>query len=685
MRPGFLARPLFALLAVMLLAWLAYRPGLTGGFVFDDYANLPALGATGPVDNAATFWRYITSGQADPTGRPLALLSFLLDGHDWPTSAHPFKQTNLILHLLTGALLALLLRQLGRELYGRLEATQQSRIDLAAVLGAAFWLLHPLLVSTTLYVVQREAMLPAFFTVVGLLLYLAGRRQCRQGNGTKGLACLLAGLGACTLLAVLSKANGILLPALALTMEAVLPGFATTSGDARVRRLYRTAMVVLAVVPAIVVAAYLVYEGWHGFAYGISSVRPWSLGQRLLTEPRVLIDYLALLWLPHPFTPGLFNDHIVASTSLGAPATTLPALLAVAGLLAGAILLRRRLPAAALAVLFYFVGQSVESSTIALELYFEHRNYLPALLMFWPLALWLCGVPQMAGAAKRAQDAPGRRLLLNETSLKAGLAVILILGLAVMTHARSALWGNSHDQALLWARLNPASPRAQAYAAHAEMSTGHPERAAKRLQAALAKTPNEVQLALNLLAARCQMGQLDPDTWQAAVHALGSDRDSGSLLEHWFERAIEQSAHPQCPQMGLDGIETLLSAAQGNPHLADRVGRRQDLYHLQGRIALLRGQPDLALQRFDKALDLQVRAPAAFRQAALLGSAGYPRQGLAHLAHYEAEHDRENRPAFGMPRVHAWVLTHQQYWQHEYARLRATLRQDAATQAPAIP
>ena len=49
----------------------AYLPGLHGGFLFDDYANLPLLGSGGPVTQWETFWRYITSGRADPTGRPV--------------------------------------------------------------------------------------------------------------------------------------------------------------------------------------------------------------------------------------------------------------------------------------------------------------------------------------------------------------------------------------------------------------------------------------------------------------------------------------------------------------------------------------------------------------------------------------------------------------------------------------
>src|SRR6185312_15539881 len=139
-----------------------------------------------------------------------------------------------ILHLVNGALLALLLARLGRLLCAGtrprrpkaapacgLEPPHESasganatawRIDLAALLGAALWLLHPLLVSTTLYIVQREAMLPATFILAGLLAWLHGRERLREGHLRSGLAWICIGLGGCTVLAVLAKANGALLP-----------------------------------------------------------------------------------------------------------------------------------------------------------------------------------------------------------------------------------------------------------------------------------------------------------------------------------------------------------------------------------------------------------------------------------------------------------------------------------------
>jgi tetratricopeptide (TPR) repeat protein len=729
--------------AVLALTWWAYVPGLHGGFLFDDFGNLPAIGASGPVDTWPTFWRYITSGTADPTGRPLTLLTFLLDARNWPADPYPFKLTNLILHLLNGVLLAALLRWLGLDTF---EQASQRRIEMAAVLGAALWLLHPLLVSTTLYIVQREAMLPATFTLLGLLLWLQGRHDLRRGRTIQGITWIALGLGGCTVLGVLSKANGILLPALALVIEYVLlrastaKPFSAPVGAHPVRdafcihhdqnsraqgallrepgrgagsrasallrgaRTYAWAMAIFGWLPAALVAGYLLDSAWNGFVHGVSAVRPWTMGQRLLTEPRVLMDYLDLLWLPRPFTPGLFNDQIKASLSLWSPATTLPALLAVLGLIVGAWSLRRRWPAFALAILFYFVGQSLESSTIPLELYYEHRNYLPAMLMFWPLALWLCGVsrPKASRASAllqepglpsmgahpvrdgldtaeqhRAQGALLRGGVIHTDWAKGALAAVLLLGLALMTHARAQLWGNTHEQGELWATLNPDSPRAQANAALLEMAAGQPRPAITRLETLLRAQPDQVQLAFNLIGAHCMLGALGPHDLAQARYAISNTRDPGSLLTHWFDGSIPVAVAGECRGLDLDALDRLLDAGLANARLIEVDGRRQDLLYLKGRIALARHDPATTLRDFNAALDQDVRPGAALEQAALLGSAGYPRHGLAHLQHYEAVRKRQIRPGFGMPWLHAWVLRQQDYWPREIAHLRDTLQHDA--------
>lgn len=728
---------------LIVLVWVSYFPGLAGGFLFDDFGNLPALGATGPVDHWPTFWRYLTSGTADPTGRPLTLLSFLLDARDWPADPHLFKRSSLILHLFNGVLLTLLLRRLGLIAFGR---HARQRIEMAAVLGAAIWLLHPLFVSTTLYVVQREAMLPATFTLLGLLLWLRGRRALLHcGHTVHGLIWIALGLGGCTLLGVLSKANGILLPALALVIEytlmpwassqdraldklwliqtemiGVATGAAGTTSVATRRshgfaaiprtgrsiaatpatewntretngqkvRIYGWAMGVFGWLPAGLVAAYLLRSGWTGFIDGVSALRPWTMGQRLLTQPRVLMEYLDLLWLPRPFTPGLFNDQIKASLTLWSPMSTLPSLVAVLALIVGAWLLRRRLPALTMAILFYFIGQSLESSTIPLELYFEHRNYLPAMLMFWPLALWLCGVRQSMGPTTEAATessvilAPRKPSAMNRADwAKGALAVVLLLGLGLMTHARAQLWGNTRDQGVLWATLNPDSPRAQANAALLEMASGQPQFAIVRLETLLRSEPDQVQLAFNLIGAHCMLGALGPNDLAQARHAISTTRDPGSLLVHWFDSGMTTAIDGRCRDLDLNALESLLDAGLANHKLIEVNGRHQDLLYLKGRIALERHDPATALREFNAALDLDIRPGAALEQAAQLGSAGYPREGLTHLEHYENVRHEQAQPAFGMPRLHAWVLHHQDYWPKEIARLRATLRQDAKIEA----
>ncbi|NMW22906.1 tetratricopeptide repeat protein [Rhodanobacter denitrificans] len=646
------ATSLFALPLLLILTWLAYAPGLHGNFLFDDFANLPAIGATGPIDNWLAFWRYITSGTADPTGRPVALLTFLLDARNWPADPYPFKLTNLVLHLLNGTLLYVLLAWLGRTL-----TVEAARSRTAALIGTSLWLLHPLLVSTTLYIVQREAMLPATGVLAGLLIWLHGRNQLALNKTTNGLIWSAVGLGGFTLLAVLAKANGALLPLFALLIETIVLAPRQAMPVVRARHAHRMVMLTFVAIPTLVICAYLFWIGVRGiFVGGNAGGRPWSYAQRLLTEPRVLMDYLSLLWLPRPFSSGLFNDQYAASTSLLHPATTLPALLAVFALTGGAWKLRKRYPALALAVLFYFSGQLLESTSIPLELYFEHRNYVPALLMFWPLGFWLADTRTQA-------------------MLKRALMIVLPLGLALMTHASAEVWGNVCTQALLWAQMNPDSARAQTNAAQIEMQAGRPQDAIRRLEKLLATQPDQTQLAFNLIGARCLTGGVDHEDIAAARKAMQESANTGTLFAHWFDRTLPVAMSGSCPGLTPAVLLNLINTGLSNPKLA-AAGPQQDLIYLRGRIALAQHQPDAALGDFIRALDLQVRPGMALEAAATLGAAGYPTQGLHLLDHYQQVQDKTTLPGFGMPMLHAWVLARQNYWPHELAHLRQQLTID---------
>ena len=638
-----------ALAGVLLLAAGAYWPGLSGGFLFDDYVNLDALGHYGHVDNWPVFWRYVTAGTADPTGRPLAMLSFLIDARQWPADPGPFLRTNLLIHLCNGVLLFLLIRQLQRVL-GAAERSQW----LVALLATAFWLLHPLFVSTTLYVVQRQAMLPATFTLLGLLAYGAGRIRLSERGDWHAQAMMLAGIGIGTVLAVLSKANGVLLPLLAAVLEWAVFARLPIASRSTAKRL-RILRVVLLVLPVIAVSAYLA-----SFLPGLgawSEARGFTPGQRLMTQPRVLLDYLQLLAVPRAMSTGLFNDDYAVSTGLLSPPSTLPALLALVALIGIALVMRRRAPALSAALLFFFAGHLLESSVINLELYFEHRNYLPAMLLGWPLARALHGWP------------PGKPML------RTAIACALILLLAFTTFSRASLWGKPEQLASLWALRNADSSRAQSMAAIEESSAGRPDLALSRLEPMWRAHPHDLGVAFNYVDARCQVGGLDPSDRERLAEALARTSRSELLTYQWLGNAIEVATAGSCPGLGLEDVAGWIESALRNPVISTPRVRDQDIEPLLGQLALARRQPDEALRHFDRALLATPSPDVAARQAAQLATSGYYESALRHLETYDRVKQRIRPARSGMPWVHARVFAWQGYWPREMTLLRQRLHE----------
>jgi hypothetical protein len=132
--------------------------------------------------------------------------------------------------------------------------------------------------------------------------------------------------------------------------------------------------------------------------------------------------------------------------------------------------------------------------------------------------------------------------------------------------------------------------------------------------------------------------------------------------------------------LGPAQAEQLIAAAAENRFNQQASGRMQDLIYLRALLALQRNDSGAALATLKRSLDTQVRTSAALRYAALLGSKGYPIEGLSLLNHYEQIKEREMKPGWGMPRMHSWVLSRQDYWSHELAHLRTTLIEDAEQQ-----
>ena len=114
-------------------------------------------------------------------------------------------------------------------------------------------------------------------------------------------------------------------------------------------------------------------------------MRPFSPLERLLTQGRVLFLYVSLLLYPIP-SRLMFLHDIDTSRSLFDPWTTLAAIIGIVLCLLFAALKAKKYPLLSFAILFFILNHLVEGTLIPLELIYEHRNYIPSMFFFVPIA-----------------------------------------------------------------------------------------------------------------------------------------------------------------------------------------------------------------------------------------------------------------------------------------------------------
>ncbi len=357
-----------SLVFILYLVYSLYLPGVTGIFLFDDNPNLSPLGKYSNYSLLDNFWLFLLEGISGPTGRPVSLASFYLNDIHWPSKPAGFIHTNILIHLLNG----ILVFWLSLKLSNYLKLSKKSFI-LFSLLVTLFWLSHPMHITSVLYIIQRMTELSATFLLSGLIFYLYGREKL-QNNTIKGLVTLYLGVGISLVLAILSKENGILLVAYILVIEFFL---LQPLGSNAPKHLNNW------LIPAVIAPfiSLLIYLGAHTSPERFNN-RDFSLTERLLTEPRILFDYLHQIVLPKMGDLTLYHDDYIISKSLLDPWTTLPALLGIIFLIGLAFYLRKKAPIIAFAIAWFFAGHLIESTVLPLELYFEHRNYLPMLGIF---------------------------------------------------------------------------------------------------------------------------------------------------------------------------------------------------------------------------------------------------------------------------------------------------------------
>lgn len=420
-------------LALLILGLVAYWPGLHGGFIFDDFPNLVAdpdwkIRSLDLIElRRATF-----NGVSSSVGRPLAMLSFALNHYF--TGLDPFwlKATNLAIHL-GNTLLVFFLCVRVFALAGTIDNRRVGRF--AAFIVAAAWAVHPLQVSSVLYVVQRMELGSQGFVLLALMAYLKGREL--QIAGSRGWP-WLAAAGLTTLAGLGFKESALLVPGYACLLELCALRF--RGADGQRSRLWVGAYSVGIAVAMIGFFAVLLphYLQPRMYAY-----RDFSLVERLLTQGPILVTYLGQILLPSPDRLVFYYDNYPISHGLLDPPWTLAAFALLSALLAIAAIAGRRWPLVTLGIGWFFLSHALTSNVVPLELAFEHRNYLALLgvliALVSPLA-WLC-----------------RNL---NTDARVSLASLPVLALLALCLIQSHTWGDPMRLALALSTRNIDSPRA---------------------------------------------------------------------------------------------------------------------------------------------------------------------------------------------------------------------------------
>ena len=423
-------------IVLVLLVAALYWPGRGGGFVFDDFPNI--------VDNATlhvTGWdrqawlAAVFSSDSGLGHRPLPMATFALNHAFTGLDPVPMKLTNIAIHALNACLVLGLLRTL---LALAAPAVDARRREWTARFVAAAWALQPINLMAVLFVVQRMESLCHAFVFAGLWLYLLGRQRQLAGEPGGGWR-IVAGIVGGTALGALCKESAVLLPIYAACVEVfVLKGLdADGKRDPRVFAFFGFVLVL----PVLLGMAWLLPKVLSPAAY---AMRTFTLSERLLTESRVVLDYLRWTLFPSLRAFALYHDDIAVSRGLLQPMSTAFALAGLALLAAVAAMARARRPLLALGIAWFLCAQLLTATIVPLELVFEHRNYFASLGVCLAVADLLLLAPRGDGARR----------------IGALLAVLWLLWLGMTTTLRAREWSDPLRFATSEAAKHPRSPRA---------------------------------------------------------------------------------------------------------------------------------------------------------------------------------------------------------------------------------
>lgn len=418
----------FTILALAILILSIYGNSLDCSWHFDDEPNI--------TENPNLYMRELSwdnirhamfSDRNNPhiPYRPVACLSFALNYYFGELDVFGYHLVNIFIHLISSIFLFLFIYHTLN--LPSLKSKYVAHSYSIALFATVLWAINPVQTQAITYLVQRMAGMAGMFYIISIYFYLKARTTGIWGRKVFFfIICFFF-----FLMAFGSKENAVMLPLSIFIYEILL--LQEITGQ-HLRKNLRFIFILTGVI-LILGFTYIYIQGGNIFSFleGYQH-RPFTLVQRLLTEPRIIIFYISLLLYPVPNRLSIAHSFQI-STSLFYPISTVFSVLFIAGAITYAIYSAKKQPLFSFCILFFFINHAIESTIFPLELIFEHRNYIPSMLFYVPIAIGFCDLFNYYTGKTSMQY-----ILLS-------FIVLLLIGFGHSTFIRNFAWKNEKS---LW-------------------------------------------------------------------------------------------------------------------------------------------------------------------------------------------------------------------------------------------
>jgi tetratricopeptide (TPR) repeat protein len=537
---SFLRKHFLPLLLLTLGVTLIYSNSLDGEFQYDDLqiTDRPNLHVTELNIESLKGTLYWTPNQKR-IYRPLPCLTLGLNYYFGRENPFGYNIVNITIHILCSIAVYIFLQTLLSIPGIRPYFAAKHRYEIA-VIATFLFAFHPIQTNVVTYIIQRMTSMAALFYIISVTGYIFFRMQTlKSGKGTfiRKYAGLLIAIisGTCSFL---SKENAAFLPIAILLVDYLFfYNLFDEDQKKKLKRIYAVSIFLL-----LAVIAYAGTGRIMGYIHGYGH-RDFSLIERLLTEPRIVFFYIYLLFIPNVGLLNL-NHDILISKSIVNPPDTLIALLGIVLFVITAFVSRKKYNLFSFVIVWYLGNLIIESTIISLELIYEHRTYLPGVLVFFLMSFCLVYV--------------STKILKNKKAILLTSFLLILYGNG--TYLRNFVFSTPFS---LWYDVVQKSPnlaRAHANLGKAYMDLGYYLEAKEELEKAVKIKPDMIEPLVNL-------GNLCFDKLEMKDEAMAL-----------FKRAQRLDSESILGRMALGGAYFKLKEYKMAEHYFDVVVKRLNFF-----------------------------------------------------------------------------------------------------------